>query len=300
MERYGNLEIEDQWNQLLEDFVEAFETKLGHWNTRISKEELLLNVHKRTAGALLRYLYEKEAKSDVSEHIFVKENRTYALVPFLLAHFTGCHFLISVRDPRDMALSWKLTDTIPGGIKKAVETWLEDQLAALSLFGQLSGTGRCMVIRYEDILRNAEECLNIVLPWLGLAYEEEMLQFHLDQRTRMNSQRIAAWNNLDKGVLRNNYSKFKGQLSESEIRYIELRCGRLMKVFGYDTMSAQLSTSEGYDTHEEITNLENMLTDGTYHIPPVESEIRKRRLQTIARILERKQQCQIETRKDRG
>jgi hypothetical protein len=298
MDRYGDLREDKNWSQLLYDFVESFQHILGHWNTGVSQEELLLNVEKRTAGALLRYLYEKEAKNDLSEHIFVKENRTYLFAPFLLSQFSGCKFLVSVRDPRDMALSWARTDTIPGGVKKAVDTWLEDQLGALNLFGQLSGTGRCLVIRYEDLLRETEECLSTVLAWLGLDYEEEMLAFNYDERTKRNSRRIAAWNNLEKGILRDNYSKFRGQLSDDEIRYIELRCGQLMEVFGYETLTAHVNTKEGYDRQEEINKLESMLEDGVYHIPPIESEIRKKRLATIARILERKQQCQIATRKE--
>lgn len=299
MERYGDLEEDDNWNELLDDFVEAFQHILGHWNTVISKEELLLNIDNRTAGTLLGYLYEKEAKKDLSEHIFVKENKTYSFAPFLLSHFPGCKFLISVRDPRDVALSWARTDTIPGGIKKAVDTWLEDQIGALDLFGQLSGTGRCRVIRYEDLLRDTEECLSAVSAWIGLDYEGEMLQFHRDQRTKTNSRRITAWNNLEKGVLRDNHSKFRGQLSNNEIRYIELRCSHLMRVFGYETLTAtNLSTEKPLDKQEEIKHLESLVTKGTYRIPPVESEIRNRRLETIARILERKQQCQIETKKE--
>ncbi len=292
MERYGNLAESGNWQQLLADVSAAFDAILGVWNTSVSQEELAAKVTRRSGAALLRYIYEKEAGLDGASHIFVKENHTYSFAPFLMAHFPACRFLLSVRDPRDVALSWKKTPTIPGGVKEAVDTWISDQSGALSLFGQLSGTKRCKLVRYEDILSNTETTLTDILQWMGLDFSEGILDFHLDSRTQQNASRIAAWDNLGAGVLRSNHAKYLKGLSRDEIYYIELRCRALMDVFGY-APSDPRSTVDEKGIEGEIKELEASFAQCEYVLDPREEAIRQKRLATIERVLKRRQQCLI-------
>jgi hypothetical protein len=292
MERYGNLVENGNWQQLLADVSAAFDAILGVWNTSVSQEELASKVTQRSGADLLRYIYEKEARLDGASHIFVKENHTYSFAPFLMAHFPACRFLISVRDPRDVALSWKKTQTIPGGVKEAVDTWISDQSGALSLYGQLSGSTRCKLVRYEDILSNTETAVTDILQWMGLEFSEGILEFHLDTRTQQNASRIAAWDNLGAGVLSSNHAKYLKGLSQNEIHYIELRCRALMNVFGY-APSDPRSTVDQKDIEAKITELEASFDRCEYVLDPREEAIRQKRLGTIERVLNRRQQCLI-------
>lgn len=292
MERYGDLQQDDNWEQLLADFSQAFAAILGVWNSSADKEELASAVSRRTGAALLQYIYEKEASLDKATHVFVKENRTYSFAPFLMGHLPESRFLLSVRDPRDVALSWKTTKTIPGGVKEAVDNWTTDQSGALSLYGQLSGTDRCKLVRYEDILSNTVATVTEILRWMGLEFSDDILQFHRDDRTRLNAARIAAWDNLAAGILRDNHAKYLDGLSHSEILYVELRCQALMSVFGYQPSEPAIPMDDA-EREEKIRQLEASLDNCDYVLDPSEEAIRQKRLRAIQNVLNRSQQCQI-------
>lgn len=292
MDRYGDLAQDDNWTQLAGDVAAAFASMLGDWNSAVDTGELTSAVTTRSTAALLRYIYEKEAGLDGASQVFVKENHTHTFAPFLMAHFPQCRFLALVRDPRDVALSWKNTPTIPGGVKQAVDTWLADQSGALSLYHQLRGSGRCRLIRYEDLLLDTEAELSSVLGWMGLTFNRDILQFHRDQRTRRNASRISAWDNLGAGVMHDNHSKYLTGLNAAEIRYIELRCAHLMRVFSYPLSETDDSPDDS-SRETQICQLEASLDPGAYTLAPKESAIRQKRLDTIGKILDRRPVCLI-------
>ncbi len=290
MDRYGSLDEPDNWNQLLIDVVEGFDNILGSWGSSITKSELSDAVSVRSSAELLKYIYEKEATIDQANHLFVKENHCYSLVPYLMSNFETSRFLFFVRDPRDVAASWVNTQTIPGGIEKAVDVWIRDQEKALSLYSQLKGTRRCLAVRYEDILSETEENLTKILNWMGLDYHEEILEFHKNPRTKKNAERIEAWKNLSGGIMHNNYSKYEKLLSEEEIQYVEIMCESLMNNFGYQ-LSRKYELNSEQARQEELDRLKPSLRKGDYVLQDEEKEIREKRLKFINSILQRQSEC---------
>ena len=290
MDRYGCLDKADTWDQLLSDVVEGFNNILGSWSSAVTKEELADAVTTRTSAELIKYIYEKEASTDQANHLFVKENHCYSFAPYLLSNFETSRFLVFVRDPRDVVSSWVNTQTIPGGIEKAVDVWIRDQQNAVSLYSQLKGTQRCFAVRYEDVLSETEETLTKILSWMGLDYQEEVLEFHKSSRTQKNAKRIEAWNNLSSGIMHNNHSKFKELLSKEEIQYVEVMCGSLMNIFGYQTTQKYEFESE-QSRQMELQRLKPFLRKGSYDLQDEEKEIREKRLKFIGSILQRQPKC---------
>ena len=295
MDRYGPLEDDSEWKCLIQDIVAGFDAMLGHWNISVTTEEVLAGCTRRTSAELLRFIYEKEAEHDGACHMLIKENHTYQFAPFLMAHFPKCRFLFFVRDPRDVAASWTKTDTIPGGVEKAVATWLKDQSAALGLFHQLRGSGRALVLRYEDVLRDTEAALSEVVAWMGLEYTPDMLEYHTKSRTQKNASRIDAWANLSRGVMHDNYSKFSQALGEDDVRFIELRCWNLMNVLGYEQQLVKQLPSES-ERSGEIECLRSRLNPGRHKVQQGECEIRQQRLEVINSILQRQPKCALRVR----
>ena len=221
---YGDLSCDDNWETLVEDVALNFSCQLGVWNTSIESNELMQKAEQRSAAELLRVIYEQEAAFDGADYIFVKENHTWRFVPFLDTHFRECRYLFMVRDPRDVAASWVTTAGIPGGVKKAVDTWETDQTAGYFVYHQMLRSGRIHFVRYEDLVNDTERSLHAVLDFIGASYEEKILDFYMHYRTIRNADQIDAWKNLSKPVLRNNTGKYRDVLSKDDLRYIELRC----------------------------------------------------------------------------
>ncbi len=191
--QYGDLTRDRNWNTLADDVVENLNAKLGTWRTSVDAAELLGHARCRHPFELLRLAYEKEAQADGASHCFVKENHTHTFAAELLDFFPDCRFVMMVRDPRDVASSWVRTDSIPGGVRKAVDTWQQDQAGALPVFEDLQASGRGLFLRYEDLIARPRQKLQTLAAFMGIPFDESVFDFHRDPRTRANAARIRAW-----------------------------------------------------------------------------------------------------------
>jgi len=277
---YGALDKDANWRILLQDVVQAFAHQLGSWNTSLDVIDLLACDLPRTVIAPIAELYRAEAAFDGANMVFVKENHTARFADVLQRQLPGCRFVYMVRDPRDVAASYLATDSMPGGVERAIDVWATDQAENLRL-QQNSSNQTLHALRYEDLLADAPGCLSQISAFLGLEYDPAMLAFHRDDRTRRNAKRIDAWKNLAKPVLSGNSGKYRQSLSAAEIEYIELHCHALMRAFGY-TPDIVTNPPESGAVAQRCAELLPQLRPGAHKIAtPTEIDIRERRLAMI-------------------
>jgi Sulfotransferase family len=285
--RYQPLKRDENWAAFLTDLMDAQNCMIGEWNSKAERAALDSACPKRTVKQALEYLYACERK-DEEQISFVKENYTYLFLPYLLEHWPKCRFVYMVRDPRDVAASWVKTRAMPGGVKRAVEVWLNDQTQTLDAIAAIKPQRRMVQIRYEDLIENTEQTARTLCKHHGLAYDPAMLNFHQDPLTQKNAKRTQAWENLARPVLSDNAGKYAHVLTPDDIRYVELRCADLMHTFHYPLSSdaADLSAAQR-DT--EAAALENQLSAGAAAAPPSKREQvqREQRQRIIARVLAR-------------
>lgn len=284
--RYGDINQDDNWFALCDDIADLLHNQLGKWRTQWSTDRLQKEVKMRTLSAIFSHIYETEAQANGKRRIFIKENQIYRFVSFILASFLEAKFIYLVRDPRDMALSWKLSNNHPGMVHRAAHIWKDDQARCLEIYGYLKDTNQILLIRYEDLLSNTQETLQSICNFLTIIYDPLMLEFYQDDLTLENSQRLGDWSNLQKPVLKDNFNKYCHGLQRLEIAYIEALCGIEMEFFGY-----QLDVRQT----EKISVLEKRLVEFEQHtllesepLKQEEKKIRAKRLAVIEKIISRK------------
>ncbi len=231
--RYGDLAEPGNWQALLEDTVALSSTKLGEWSTSISQQELADNVDRGALGRLLAYVYEKEAMVAGKDLLFVKENHFYRHFAAIDRLFPGCKFVFLVRDPRDMALSWKRASNLRGCVIRAAETWKADQSANLALYQALADERRIVGVRYEDLVSGTQGSLEKICALLDIDFEEAMVQLDARPANWTNASSTEEWANLRKPVIQDNFRKYPGALSAAEIQFIEGTCATEMQALGY-------------------------------------------------------------------
>ena len=286
LQRYGNLQHEPNWHHLTADAARVLQSQLGRWLTETLGEELRQRVPEQTLGALVRYVYEKEARAHGKEQLFVKENHAHSLLVFLLSAFPESRYVFLVRDPRDMALSYKTTLSHTGGVSEATRIWLHDQQASLEAYSYLRQTNQMHLLRYEDLVKDPEATLQPLCRFLGVAFEPAMLTFHQDPLTQQNAGRLQAWQNLGRPLLAGNTGKFKTGLSELEIRFVEAQCAAEMKLFGYEAAFAPATDPESLT--QKLLQQEAAQPRQVEEPGPEEAEIRARRQEAIRQVLSRK------------
>jgi hypothetical protein len=231
--RYGDLSLESHWNTLVEDAAELLKNKIGFWESDVDADILKENLSPGSFAALFRFVYEREAAAQGKRRLFVKENHAYSFAGFTLSHFPESRYVWMVRDPRDMALTWKEAGSAYGEVKTGTEVWRKDQRESLRLRACLADQDRMLMIQFEDLLSHTEETVHTVCRFLQLPYDTAMLDFHERPNTDINSKRLTSWKDLNKPIIKNNFNLFRKRLSEAEIRYIEAYCRDEMQALGY-------------------------------------------------------------------
>jgi hypothetical protein len=192
--------------------------------------------------------YETEARYFGKTRLFVKENHAYRIADYLLSHFPEARFVILVRDPRDMAATWKALSY--GGVMRGAAQWREDQEGAIQLHSKLRDIGRSLLISFESLVEDAENALRNVCAFLECDYHPAMLDFHESDLVRENADLLESWRDLQKPLDPGEIGRYRRSLSEAEIRYVEMICAKEMEVLGYE---------RDFDPTEAIEDLEAML-----------------------------------------
>lgn len=283
---YGSLARDENWDVLIGDTANAFAAQLGSWNTFVEARDLHKLDLPRHPLAPVMALYQHEATHDGATHIFVKENHTARFAETLCQHMGDLRFVFMTRDPRDVAASYLASDGIPGGVLTAVERWEADQGETQALRQDPVWAGRIHFLRYEDLIADNEPTLRAICAHLDLPFDPAMGAFHQHPRTQRNAKRIEMWKNLARPVMAGNAGKYRAALTREEITFIELRCGALMRAFGY---APDIVTDLPDDATTRAGSLLPYLRDGAYRLQnEEEAAIRERRLAAIGQVLARR------------
>lgn len=189
------------------------------------------------AAELARYVYTELDPKPGATTVVIKENNLQRVLFFILACFPEAKFVFQVRDPRDYLASAKARrgawlGNKFGSVRNALTVWREDQLGGLALLGLL-GPERVYFQRYEDLVSRPREVLAPLCAFLGLKFEEAMLDFHQSADSLRLAQTSGARANLAKPLMASNFGKYRERLLRSQIRTVETWVGDLMDRFGY-------------------------------------------------------------------
>jgi hypothetical protein len=264
--RYEPLERTANWQALLEDIHGLLDADFSLWRCRFALADLAALAAPGDLPGLLRRIFEAEAAAHGKRQVFVKENHVHEFIAFLLLHFPEANYVYQVRDPRDMALSWKNNPGHPGGVCRAARQWQADQQNSLKLYSELHRLGRAQLVHYEALISRPEEALGGVLAMMGLAWEPGMLAFHESELTQANAGQQHAWANLGRAVMADNQQKYREALSSDEIRAVEAICAGEMQHLGY---RCEFGADElARFAAESLPAFEPADTQAKVHVPP--------------------------------
>ena len=280
--RYGDLGQDGPWRQLCADAAEILATKIGRWQREWTADQLQQAAPRRSLDALLRTVFAAEAKQAGKSHLFIKENHLYRYLPFVQRAFPGARLVAMVRDPRDMALSWKRSPILRGDVMRAAGIWREDQEQLISVIGFL-GLGRHIhLLRYEDLVTDPVGELAAACAFLGLPPDPAMLAFHDSGTAADAAGRTDDWKNLARPVMTDNFGKWQDGLDATEIAYVERICAPTMAVFGYECGSDDTRPLEQLEA--ELLPRERRDKPGWANVPAHEKQLRRQRVAVLERL----------------
>lgn len=266
--RYGDLKDQSNWDELIEDVYRLLVVEFSIWRKKFTLSELKGLAPIGDIKSLIRNIFMEEARINGKQYVFIKENHVYEFLPFLLTYFPESKFIYQVRDPRDMALSWKKNLDHPGGVVNAARQWKKDQQQSLKNFHLLKARGQAVSVKYEDLIANSDIEVKRLLDYLGMSYDENIFDFYKDDITKQNAGMQKAWSNLSKGIISNNSRKYLRELSDEEVKAVEKICWNEMKHLGYVNEYSKEVLDEVSDEwldfyhNKEILELELIRSEG--------------------------------------
>jgi len=255
MVKYGDLDKYSNWERFIGDVLDFFNCKIGVWEARFSKHELM-SIKNRSLAAVVKYIYKKEADIHNKTHVFIKEVRAYNLVDYVSRVFSNPKFIWLVRDPRDMALSWSKSPVHRGDIVRASNIWKNDQKASMKIYKQLKDKKNVLLVKYEDLITKQEQVMQTVCSFLEIDFEDKMINFHKNKMSVANASTTDNWKNLNKKIMTHNSKKYKTGLNELQIQYIEYTCCLEMEYLGYKRDYGLLSDNQFKVVHEDLLSKE--------------------------------------------
>ena len=260
LHRYAPLQEKENWNALLDDVLNLFNVDFSKWQVTFSKDELIKEIKPGDVGSLFHYIFDKETKRNSKSLCFIKEIKTYEIVPQINHYISGSKFIYLVRDPRDMALSWKKSSIHKGGVISAARQWKIDQQQYLKYYHLEGINNNILKLHYEDLITDTEKELNKLFSFIHVHNEDVHLTYHYDNVTKENSLKNEAWKNLSKGIIKENKKKFLKELSTEEIALIEYICKDEMIFLGYTPKSKKADMKDlNAKKIDEMQGLEKML-----------------------------------------
>lgn len=202
-----------------------------------------------TYSAFISLLYDQVAAQASKPFAGEKTPDYVRYLPLLHRLFPGVKSLHIIRDGRDVALSlldWATPTKGPGRFP----LWQEEPLAVSALWWEYQvrsglvsglelGPSRYFALRYEDLVQQPEEVLRRVSGFLGLPFEDAMLEYHVG-RTRAESGLSAkrAWLPPTPGL-----RDWRVQFSDEDLTLFENLVGGLLEELGYERVTDSAAPS---------------------------------------------------------
>lgn len=189
----------------------------------------------------LRTLYRRFA-SDRDKSRYADKTPRYVLsIPPLAELFPEAVFVHIVRDGRAVALSLRDVEWGPTSIGDCARFWKKRVVAWRSAARSL-GPGRCLEVRYEELVTNPEETARQVCRFIELDWRPEVLDYVKGAQDVIDSSPVP---HRHQGLLRPPRAGFRDYTREMrprDIALFERSAGDALQQFGYELTGDQLPT----------------------------------------------------------
>jgi len=149
------------------------------------------------------------------------------------------HYIYLYRDGRDVAVSFKKTIVGPKHVYFVAKQWREDQIAALK-FKETINPSNFSSVCYEELIVDPENVIKKLCDELSVTFNKNMLSYYTSIESKNAANSGDMWKNLRSPILKNNYKKYKVELTESEISIFENVAQDILHRLGYQTENFRL------------------------------------------------------------
>ncbi|MFH0945719.1 MAG: sulfotransferase [Planctomycetota bacterium] len=200
----------------------------------------------RSLEGLFQLLFEQFARLRGARVVGEKTPNHLLYMRTLERLFPGARFVQIVRDPRAVASSWRKVPWSNGTLSGDAETWRKYQAAARRRPPRRAGLH---TLRYEELVRAPETVLGGVCDFIGIPFDETMLEFHRSRNQAVDAQREPWKQEANSPLTDRRAEGWREELTPAEVRQIEAVTWYEMRRAGYDPESSFARLLPGMCVH---------------------------------------------------
>ncbi|MGI9235082.1 MAG: sulfotransferase family protein [Woeseiaceae bacterium] len=221
---YGDIASRKRFSKLYADLHQMnFFKKMNSRDLSISESSWFENLQGSEFKDVLRAYFECYAQLTDSHIVGDKTPAYITQAPLLLELFPNAQFIHIVRDPRDYVISMRKAWN--QNMTRATQRWKQGIRKFHDDMDKQSA--KYLEVKYESLVSEPRQCLERACDYLEIPFDERMLV--LEEPTENLGDAKGVLN-----VVRDNFDKWKTQLSHQEVQTVESIAGALMEELGYD------------------------------------------------------------------
>jgi hypothetical protein len=233
VEEYGDLSVDKQFSQLVEDVCRLVELNPVPWaGVKLDRKDVARRCRERSVVAVHGAVYDICAEAKGAKTWCCKSLANINYVPQIEAYFGKPRYIYLYRDGRDVAVSFHKAVVGEKHFYHIAREWAATQERALALRRKIEPS-RFMSVSYEDLISCPELTAVDICGFLGASYCEAMLDFYSTEEAKRAATSSELWVNVTNPVLKNNSRKFLREASENDIRIFESVAGHVLDELGY-------------------------------------------------------------------
>jgi hypothetical protein len=228
---YGDLSDTKNLRRLTDDVLRLIDTHIYPWEVALDAEKIVSEARPKSLLGVFGAIQDQHRSHTKKARWGCKSTFMVRHIDEALARDPAAKFIWLVRDPRDVAVSARVSVFAPFHPMHTAALWADEQAAVQVQASRLGSS--IHRLRYEDLLNDPQAQIEQLCDFLGEAFEPALLNHAQTPAAQKGAQLSQSWANTGRPLLRNNSGKYKTHLTPAELASVEAVAGDLMDELGY-------------------------------------------------------------------
>jgi SAM-dependent methyltransferase len=232
LERYDSLRTKAAVERLVDDL--RHEERIRLWDVKLERKDLLDGLQPGNYPDVIERFHVLYARQKGKDYWGNADIATLDDMDMANAWFPSAKFIHIVRDGRDVALSH---ETMPYGASNTLECaqrWANRVTTNLKM-GAILGSGRYMMVRYEDLVLESQATLTKVCDFIGVRFSMQMLEHSKVVEEIVPKDRLWLWPELSNPPVKSKAYGWKKKMTVTKRVIFERNARDVLRNLGYET-----------------------------------------------------------------
>lgn len=237
MDRYGDLEQDDNFGQLIDDVCRMIELNPVPWEgAALERRRILDMCRRRSLLEVFIRVHELQCIGHELDTWCCKSLETVAYINQYAAEGLYPHIIYLYRDGRDVALSFRKAIVGEKHFYHLARKWRQDQQQALDFLETIPAE-RFVSLRYKDLISEPTACIHHICDKFGLPYSDSVLEYYKSPESQRTALSGHMWENVARPIMKDNAGKFLKEMSYDDLVIYESVAGDMLERLGFDLVT---------------------------------------------------------------